>query len=87
MSLLFLLPFFSFLALKSQDNIFQKQGKFNWKSFETSIVSNVKYEEVSKIKDDLMIYLKENKILEQNLKDFHFIQGKRMKKVYSTIKS
>jgi len=48
-------------------------SKVNWKELEKSIPINIKKEEISKLADDLIIYLKGNKLLEKNFSNFHFL--------------
>lgn len=48
-------------------------NKVNWDKYEIRYSENHKINEVKKIKDDLLVYLDDNKLLEKNLNNFHFI--------------
>lgn len=54
-----------------QKSLFSKN--INWNKYEKLVSTTYKAKEINKIKDDLLIYLKDNKILKDNLQNFHFI--------------
>jgi len=58
-------------TMYAQESIFTKN--VNWKNYEKEYDVKEKIIEVNKIKDELLVYLKSNERLNDNLSSFHFI--------------